>query len=124
MLGGGDIKKRKNLLRQHDDLRPIFEMHGVVVMPLAAPDEAMLLENIDDLPGNLVLVGKAAIGVGLGPRPVVRVRAGNIDRNAESVSALTLRPGDRTAIIGPLGRPQIRKELSSSFDTRCNAAAA
>src|SRR6516162_6044980 len=105
MLGGGDIKKRKNLLRRHDDLRPIFEMHGVVVMPLAAPDEAMLLENIDDLPGNLVLVGKAAIGVGPRPCPIVRVRAGNIDRNAETMSAVTIRSGDRTAIVSPLGRP-------------------
>src|SRR6516165_6397150 len=76
------------LVRGKDELRPVFEMHGVVVIPLAAPDEAVLLENMDDLPRNLVLVGKAAIGVGLGPRPVVRVHAGNIDRNAESVGAL------------------------------------
>src|SRR5215470_19932645 len=108
MLGGGDIKKRKNLLRQHDDLRPIFEMHGVVVIPLAAPDEAMLLENIDNLPGNLVLVGKAAIGVGLRPCPIMRVRAGNVDRDTETVSAVTIRSGDRTAIVSPLGRTQIR----------------
>src|SRR5258707_13268681 len=75
-----------NLVRRDDHLGPIFEMHGVVVIPLAAPDEAMLLENMDDLPGNLVFVGKAAIGVGLRPCPIVRVRAGNIDRNAETVS--------------------------------------
>ena len=74
-----------NLVRRDDHLGPIFEMHGVVVIPLATPDEAMLLENVDDLPGNLVLVGKAAIGVGLRPCPIVRVRAGNIDRNAETV---------------------------------------
>src|SRR5215468_10508008 len=99
-----------NLARRGDQLRPIFEMHSVVVIPLAAPDEAMLLENVDDLPGNLVLVGKAAIGVGLRPCPIVRVRAGNIDRNAETVSAVTIRSGDRTAIVSPLGRPQICKE--------------
>src|SRR5260370_39823973 len=64
-----------NLVRRDDHLGTIFEMHGVVVIPLAAPDEAMLLENMDDLPGNLVLVGKAAIGVGLRPCPIVRVRA-------------------------------------------------
>src|SRR6516165_7588473 len=85
-------------------------MHGVVVIPLAAPDEAMLLENMDDLPGNLVLVGKAAIGLGLRPCPIVRVRAGNVDRNTEAVSAVTIRSGNRTAIVSPLGRPQIREE--------------
>ena len=55
------------LVRGKDDLRPVLEMHGVVVVPLAAPDEAMLLENMDDLPRNLVLVGNAAMGVGLRP---------------------------------------------------------
>src|SRR5262249_39451967 len=99
-----------NLVRRDDQLRPIFEMHGVVVIPLAAPDEAMLLENTDDLPGNLVLVGEAAIGVGLRPCPIVRVRAGNVDRDTETVSAVTVRSGDRTAIVSPLGRPQIREE--------------
>jgi hypothetical protein len=38
------------------------------------------------------------------------VSAGNIDRNAETVSAVTIRSGDRTAIVSPLGRPEIRKE--------------
>src|SRR5215813_4219899 len=89
-------RRSANLLRRDDDLRPIFEMHGVVVIPLAAPDEAMLLENIDDLPGNLVLVGKAAIGVGLRPCPIMRVRAGNVDRDTETVSAVAIRSGDRT----------------------------
>src|SRR5215510_10141568 len=97
-----------NLLRRDDDLRPVFEMHGVVVVPLAAPDEAMLLENIDDLPRSLVLVRKAAIGVGLRPCPIVRMRAGNIDRNTETVGALTIGAGDGAAIVGPLDRPQIR----------------
>src|SRR6516164_549556 len=59
------------LVRGKDELRPVFEMHGVVVVPLAAPDEAMPLENM---------------------------------------RALTIRPGDPTAIVGPLGRPQICKE--------------
>src|SRR6516162_5147661 len=98
------------LVRGKDELRPVFEMHGVVVVPLAAPDEAMLLENTDDLPRNLVLVGNAAVGVGLRPCPIVSVRAGNIDRNTESMRALTIGPGDPTAIVGSLGRPQIRKE--------------
>src|ERR1700758_1667693 len=101
---------RANLVRRGDQLRPIFEMHGVVVIPLAAPDEALLLENMDDLPGDLVLVGKAAIGVGIRPCPILRVRAGNIDRNAEMRGAVTIRSGDHTAIVSPLGRPQIRKE--------------
>src|SRR6516162_6737276 len=98
------------LVRGKDELRPVFEMHGVVVVPLAAPDEAMPLENMDDLPRNFVLVGNAAMGIGLRPCPIVSVRAGNIDRNTESMRALTIRPGDPTAIVGPLGRPQICKE--------------
>jgi hypothetical protein len=29
----------------HEDLRPVLEMHGVVVVPLAAPHEAVRLEH-------------------------------------------------------------------------------
>ena len=32
----------------------MFEVHRVVVIPLAAPDEGVRLEDADDLPGKLV----------------------------------------------------------------------
>ncbi len=35
-------------LRNRDQLRPVFEMHGVEVIPLAAPDEAVALEDFHD----------------------------------------------------------------------------
>src|SRR6266540_471133 len=84
----------RKLVGAKDDLRPVFEMHGVVVVPLATPDEAVLLENLDDLPGNLVSVGKAAISVGLRPLPIMRMRGGNIDRDPQPVRAFAVRARD------------------------------
>src|SRR6516165_12125971 len=37
---------------------------------------------------------------------------GNIDRDTVAVSALTVCSHDRTAIVGPLARPQIHKEAT------------
>jgi hypothetical protein len=71
-------------------------MHRVVVVPLATPDEAVLLEDANDLPRDLVLVEIAAIGVRLRPPPIVGMRAGNIDRDTQPVCALAIRPGDQT----------------------------
>src|SRR5262245_36235119 len=93
-----------------EDLRPVREMHRVVVIPLAAPDETVRLENPNDLPGNFVAITKMALAVGLRPSPIVRMRACDIDGDAEAVSALTIGPGDRTAVVGPLRRRQISKE--------------
>src|SRR5262245_23684733 len=98
------------LVRGKDELRPVFEMHGVVVVPLAAPDEAMLLENFDDLPRNLVSVGKAPISVGLRPSPVVRMRGCNIDGNTQTVSTFAIRACDQATVVGALGRPQRRQK--------------
>jgi hypothetical protein len=44
------------LPRVRNQFRPILEMHRVVVIPFAAPDEAVLLEHAYDLPRDLVLV--------------------------------------------------------------------
>src|SRR5262249_41748664 len=85
-------------------------MHRVVVVPLAAPDETMLLENPNDLPGNFVSVAKVALTVGFRPSPIVGVRAGDIDGDAETVRALTIGPGDEAAVVGSLRWRQIRKE--------------
>jgi hypothetical protein len=46
----------EHLLRRPDKLGPIFEMHRVVVIPLAAPDETVRLEDADDLPGDPVSI--------------------------------------------------------------------
>src|SRR6516164_8717617 len=73
------------LVRGKDGLRPVFEMHGVVVVPLAAPDEAMPLENMDDLPRNFLPGRNAAIGIRLRPWPIVGVRAGHIGCNTQSM---------------------------------------
>src|SRR6188768_3698572 len=54
-----------------EDFRPVLEMHRVVVVPLAAPDEAVPLEHLNDLPGNAVPVGIAAVRAGAVPIPVV-----------------------------------------------------
>jgi len=84
------------------------------VIPLAPPDEAVLLEDLDDLPRHAVLVGVAAVGVGLGPVPVV----GIADLNTASmrwstrlaVSGLSNQMGVRTsmtsrAVASATGRP-------------------
>src|SRR5262245_61379951 len=105
----GDLRagsERVHALVQ-DDLRPVFEMHGVVVVPLATPDEAVLLENLDDLPGNLVSVEQAPIGVGLRPAPIVRVRGCNIDGDPQTVRALAIRSRDQTAVVGALAGPEV-----------------
>ena len=48
-------------------------MHRVGVIPLAAPDEAVRLEDADGLPGDIVFVSNVAAGTGLRP-PVVTHR--------------------------------------------------
>ncbi len=49
----------------HQELRPVFEVHGVVMIPGAAPDEAVLLKNADDLEWNRVSIGQRPTGRGL-----------------------------------------------------------
>ena len=61
------LDRQCGLLSCRDDLRAVFEMHGVVMVPLATPNEAVLLENIDNLPWNLVFIRKTAIDIGLRP---------------------------------------------------------
>src|SRR3972149_5250431 len=54
--GTDSCEDRKFLLqlRRRDQLGPVFEMHGVEVIPLAAPDEAVALEDLDDGRRNAV----------------------------------------------------------------------
>src|SRR5262249_24426408 len=92
--GESPVVWRRHVRSLQDDFRPVFEMHGVVVLPLAAPDEAVLLENPDNLPRDLVLVDIAAVGIRLRPHPIVGMRAGNVDRDPQPVCALAVRARD------------------------------
>ena len=49
--GIAPMPSRRISPRRRNNLRPVLEVHGVVVVPLAAPDEAVLLEDLDDLQG-------------------------------------------------------------------------
>jgi len=53
------------LLRGRNDFRSILEVHRIVVIPLATPDEAVRFEDANDLPGNLVFVSNATADTGL-----------------------------------------------------------
>ena len=46
-------------------------MHGVEVRPAAAPDEAVSLEDADDLDGDRILPHGLTGRIGLRPAPVV-----------------------------------------------------
>ena len=54
-------------------LRAVLEMHRVVMVPLAAPNEAVLLKNLDDLPGDAILV-RILSGFRSTIAPVIRPR--------------------------------------------------
>lgn len=57
----------EHLLRGSDKLRPVFEMHHVVVILLAAPDETVRLEDADNLPGDPVSISDMAAGAEICP---------------------------------------------------------
>src|SRR5712671_1428161 len=81
-----------------NNLRPVLKVHGVVVVPLAAPNEAVLLEDLDDLPGHSVPVRVAAVGGRLGPEPVVAARGGDVDGDAGAVRGDALGAGHDAAV--------------------------
>src|SRR5579885_1417737 len=80
-------------------LGAVFEMHGVVVIPLAAPDEAVLLEDLDDLPGDAVLVRIFAVD-GAGVAPIIGPGDVDVDGRAVAVDGGPGGAGDDAAIIG------------------------
>src|ERR1700704_1762212 len=86
------------LFRIMQKLRPVFEMHGVVVIPFAAPDEAVLLENLDDLPGDAVLVRVLAADRLVIP-PIIRPGDIDVYGCAVAVYARARGAGDDAAII-------------------------
>src|SRR5262249_29720835 len=74
-----------------EELRPILEVHGVVVEPAAAPDEAFGFESVD----NRLRDAIAPAGWFL-PAPVIRVRDVDVDRDAPRVRARAIGAGDGT----------------------------
>ena len=75
-------------------------MHRVVVIPLAAPDEAVPFKNLDDLVRDEIAVGNRLTDLSSRPPPVVRELGGNIDGDAVPVGASLFRAGDRPADVG------------------------
>jgi hypothetical protein len=76
----------------------IFEMHGVTVIPLATPNEAVLLENLDHLPRDAVpMRGLAAHRPT--PAPIIRPLGIDIDGDAVGMRALSRGAGDGAAMI-------------------------
>jgi hypothetical protein len=78
----------KHSLRRPVKLGPIFEIHRVVVIPVAALDETVRLEDADDLPANLVSINDMAAGAGLRPelfpgRPVAVSAGFCVNRRGE-----------------------------------------
>ena len=45
-----------------NDLRVVFEVHGVVMIPIPSPDETMLLENLRQLEWHAVAVNQLCAG--------------------------------------------------------------
>ena len=85
-------------------------MHRIVVIPLAAPDEAVLFEDGDDLVGHAVLVRVGASRVGLGPLPIVALIRIDVDRVAVPVRTDPCRAGDDATIVGAGIRLEIFQE--------------
>lgn len=50
-------------------------MHGVIMIPIATPDETVLLKNGDDFLGNPILITKRIqfTSILIGPKPIIRV---------------------------------------------------
>jgi hypothetical protein len=44
----------RSLLPAHEHLRSVLEVHGIVVIPLASPNEAVLFERPNDLPSLMI----------------------------------------------------------------------
>src|SRR5262245_50296516 len=59
---GTHAESRDGRIDGRQQLGPVLEMHGVVVIPAAAPDEAVPFERAHDLVGNVIPVGQVAVG--------------------------------------------------------------
>src|SRR6185312_15730144 len=82
------------------ELRPVLEVHGVVVIPAPTPDEAVLLENAHDLHRDLILVGERAVLAGCVVAPVVGALQRDVDGDALAMRGNAGRAGDDAAVEG------------------------
>ena len=81
-------------------LGAVFKMHGVVVIPAPAPDEAVLFEHLDDLHRDLVAPRARFASWGRRPTPIVRMFGRDVDGDAIAVRGAAVRSGDGAADIG------------------------
>src|SRR4029079_14434741 len=86
-------------------------MHCVVVIPFAAPDEAVLLEDLDDFPRDAVFVWVLAV-YGLCVAPIIRPADIDIDGDTVAMHGGTRSGVYIAALIGaPSGSEIFRKRL-------------
>lgn len=65
----------------------IFKMHGVIMIPATAPDEALFLEKGNEGHRNPVPIANDTACASLMPVPIVGIADIDIDRRTESVHA-------------------------------------
>ena len=75
-----------------DQLGAILKMHGIIMVPLAAPDKAILFKNINDNLRDTVLIFNYCVlcGAFAGPLPVVRIGGVDVYRHAETVHTVAV----------------------------------
>ena len=50
------------LLDGRQELRTVFEMHRIVMVPIPAPDKAMPFERLDDFSGDVIFPFRFSVG--------------------------------------------------------------
>jgi hypothetical protein len=74
------------------------------VIPLATPNKAVALEDLDDPVWNPVLVGYwFFIGPGIAPTPIIGIVRIDINRDPEGMRAQLIGSGDRSPVESPPG---------------------
>ena len=97
-------------------------MHGVVVEPLAAPDEAVALEDSDDFARDAVScarrapAGWFAAGAAQFVAPVMRLADIDVDGDPEGMGAETVRAGDRSPVVSAR---RVVEEAMERLGERC-----
>jgi len=86
-------------------------VHRIIVIPFAAPDEAMLFEGFDDFSWDLVGGTAAAFA----PAPVGGVFGVDVDGGAEGVDAEAPGPGDVAPVEGAADGNQVFPKLGITF---------
>src|SRR5215467_6192198 len=108
------LLRRPALLGERDELGPILEVHGVEVVPLGTPDEAVALEDLADGGGDAVLPGDLAV-LALRPFPVVAELVVDVDGGAEGVHRESVGIGDGAAVVDAGRRHQIARHVGGQL---------